>query len=285
MSLGVELPPPDPADVAALVETARELEAAGVDHVVLPDPGPGGLPAVLLGARVAAATSTLGIVVGARAGGAEPLHLSTALATLDHVSHGRAGWLVQTRDGELDAPNEARDVEAVVDAVVRLWDSWDDDAVVREVATGRYLDRDRLHRVDVRGPGWAVVGPSTTPRPPQGHLVVLALGDGARLAGSARAAHHLDLVEDRSPGSAARVAARVVVVRGADGVRLDEAVGLADDRHVLLVGADPRRVAEAVARTGPAEPTVSPRRPPAPGTTLRERLGLARPSSRLGDAA
>jgi alkanesulfonate monooxygenase SsuD/methylene tetrahydromethanopterin reductase-like flavin-dependent oxidoreductase (luciferase family) len=59
--------------------------------------------------------------------------------------------------------------------VVRdLWDSWEDDAVIRDIATSRYLDRDRLHYIDFTGETFAVKGPAIVPRPPQGQLVVFA---------------------------------------------------------------------------------------------------------------
>jgi alkanesulfonate monooxygenase SsuD/methylene tetrahydromethanopterin reductase-like flavin-dependent oxidoreductase (luciferase family) len=63
----------------------------------------------------------------------------------------------------------------VVEVVRRLWDSWEDDAEIRDVATGRFIDRDKLHFVDFAGRFFSVRGPSITPRPPQGQPVVLAL--------------------------------------------------------------------------------------------------------------
>jgi alkanesulfonate monooxygenase SsuD/methylene tetrahydromethanopterin reductase-like flavin-dependent oxidoreductase (luciferase family) len=68
--------------------------------------------------------------------------------------------------------DEARDY---VEVVRRLWDSWEDDAVIRDVTTGRYVDRDKLHYVDFTGKYFSVKGPSITPRPPQGQPVVAAL--------------------------------------------------------------------------------------------------------------
>jgi alkanesulfonate monooxygenase SsuD/methylene tetrahydromethanopterin reductase-like flavin-dependent oxidoreductase (luciferase family) len=59
--------------------------------------------------------------------------------------------------------------------VRQLWDSWEDDAVIRDVATGRYVDRDKLHYIDFTGKYFSVKGPSITPRPPQGQPVVVAL--------------------------------------------------------------------------------------------------------------
>ncbi|MET0694455.1 MAG: LLM class flavin-dependent oxidoreductase, partial [Propionibacteriaceae bacterium] len=57
----------------------------------------------------------------------------------------------------------------------RLWDSWEDDAEIRDAATGRFVDRDKLHYIDFEGRWFKVRGPSITPRPPQGQPVVTAL--------------------------------------------------------------------------------------------------------------
>ena len=62
-----------------------------------------------------------------------------------------------------------------VEVVRRLWDSWEDDAIIRDAATGRYIDRNKLHYIDFRGKYFSVKGPSITPRPPQGQPVVAAL--------------------------------------------------------------------------------------------------------------
>lgn len=73
-------------------------------------------------------------------------------------------------------PGELLDEAAdFVEVVRRLWDSWEDDAVIRDVATGRYVDREKLHYIDFSGRSFSVKGPSITPRPPQGQLVVAAL--------------------------------------------------------------------------------------------------------------
>ena len=62
-----------------------------------------------------------------------------------------------------------------VEVVRRLWDSWADDAVIKDAATGRFIDRDRLHYIDFAGEFFRVKGPSIVPRPPQGQPVVTAL--------------------------------------------------------------------------------------------------------------
>jgi alkanesulfonate monooxygenase SsuD/methylene tetrahydromethanopterin reductase-like flavin-dependent oxidoreductase (luciferase family) len=55
----------------------------------------------------------------------------------------------------------------------KLWDSWEDDAIIRDVETGRFVDRDKLHYVDHSGPAFSIKGPSIVPRPPQGNPVVV----------------------------------------------------------------------------------------------------------------
>ncbi|WP_329531305.1 LLM class flavin-dependent oxidoreductase [Streptomyces sp. NBC_01450] len=160
----------------------------------------GRLDAVLIAARVAPLTSHIGLVPTAVVTHTEPFHLSKAIATLDYVSTGRAGVRVQVsartheaayfgrrtfpplRIEDFDSPavrelttdlfDEAADY---VEAVRRLWDSWEDDAEIRDVATGRFLDRDKLHYIDFEGKHFSVKGPSITPRPPQGQPIVSAL--------------------------------------------------------------------------------------------------------------
>ena len=83
-----------------------------------------------------------------------------------------------------DLFDEAADA---VEVVRRLWDSWEDDAEIRDVATGRFIDRDKLHYIDFEGSYFSVKGPSITPRPPQGQPIIAALGTRAPRPGSATA--------------------------------------------------------------------------------------------------
>ncbi|MER5868834.1 LLM class flavin-dependent oxidoreductase [Streptomyces sp. NPDC002044] len=150
----------------------------------------GRLDAVLTAARVAPLTRHIGLVPSVTTTHTEPFHISKAVATLDHVSRGRAGLRVQVSGlpheerhfGRRPAPLSAAELyeEAAdhVEAVRRLWDSWEDDAEIRDVATGRFVDRAKLHYIDFEGRHFRVRGPSITPRPPQGRPLVGALGDG-----------------------------------------------------------------------------------------------------------
>jgi len=158
----------------------------------------GRLDAVLIAARVAPLTSGIGLVPTAVVTHTEPFHLSKVIATLDFVSGGRAGVRVQVA-GRQDAakhfgrrefpeftPEDARngtglvgelfdEAQDYVEVLRRLWDSWEDDAEIRDVATGRFVDREKLHYIDFEGRWFKVKGPSITPRPPQGQPLVTAL--------------------------------------------------------------------------------------------------------------
>ncbi len=120
----------------------------------------------------------------------EPFHIATQLASLDYVSGGRGGWLVKASEDAREAAAVGRtaasegalahEAAASVEVGRRLWDSWEDDAVIRDVPSGRYLDVDKLHYADFETPAgfpgeaYAVKGPSIIPRPLQGQLPVLA---------------------------------------------------------------------------------------------------------------
>ncbi|MFG2358869.1 LLM class flavin-dependent oxidoreductase [Streptomyces sp. NPDC048521] len=158
----------------------------------------GRLDAVLVASRVAPLTRHIGVVPTVVATHTEPFHISKAIATLDYVSSGRAGLRVQitARPNEaahfgrrtidpIDAYDSPAALELVtelfdeaadyVEVVRRLWDSWEDDAEIRDAATGRFVDRDKLHYIDFEGRFFSVKGPSITPRPPQGQPLVTAL--------------------------------------------------------------------------------------------------------------
>lgn len=148
--------------------------------------------AVLVAARIAPVTTHIGLVPVATVTHTEPFHVSKAFATLDHISHGRAGWQVRVsataheaaligRRSAVDADQLFDEASDAVEVVRRLWDSWEDDAVIRDVATGRYIDRDKLHYIDFAGKYFSVKGPSITPRPPQGQPIVLALAHTPRV--------------------------------------------------------------------------------------------------------
>jgi alkanesulfonate monooxygenase SsuD/methylene tetrahydromethanopterin reductase-like flavin-dependent oxidoreductase (luciferase family) len=175
---------------AVLAAESAGFHAATFSDPALPDPAlPGPDAAARLNALQRAAfaspvTRTLALIPEVDTVYTEPFHLSTQLASLDYVSGGRAGWLVAASSSAADAAAVGRDTvhgerlsgEAAdsIEVGRRLWDSWEDDAVIRDVPTGRYLDVDKLHYIDVENGSYSVKGPSIIPRPPQGQLPVLA---------------------------------------------------------------------------------------------------------------
>lgn len=193
-------------EAAHFVELAQLAERGRLDFVVLDDAFRlqsnradhvrGRLDALLTMARIAPVTDSIGLVPTVTTTHTEPFHVSKNVATLDFVSHGRAGWLVDVSATEEEASHFGRrDVASTedlyaeageaIDVVRQLWDSWEDDAVIRDVPSGRYVDRDRLHYTNFTGRFFSVRGPSITPRSPQAQPLVLIEGfdDGAVAVG------------------------------------------------------------------------------------------------------
>lgn len=146
----------------------------------------GRVDAVQIAARVAPRTRHIGLIPTAITSHTEPFHLSKAIATLDYVSSGRAGVRVQISAnpesvghfGRVVADDALAEAADYVEVLRRLWDSWEDDAEIRDAATGRFIDRDKLHYIDFEGRWFSVKGPSITQRPPQGQPLAAALGHG-----------------------------------------------------------------------------------------------------------
>ncbi|WP_052867550.1 LLM class flavin-dependent oxidoreductase [Streptomyces niger] len=315
---------PGPFEAAPYVHLARLAERATLDFATLGDtfarPGPDAL-AVLAG--VAPHTAHLGLVPTVTTTHTEPFHVATAVQTLDWVSRGRAGWQAEVSRTPAEAalfgrrpaaPAEAlwREAADVADVVGRLWDSWEDDAEIRDAATGRFIDRDKLHHVDFRGTSstgepFTVRGPSIVPRPPQGRPVIVldATDAAAREAAAAHADVALVRAEDPDTAYAARAAlrARAAELGRAPGTlrvlaslpielpAAGDAAGLADlltDWHAAdtadgfhLRPADPvRDLGRLVDGTVPVLRRRGLLRRSYAGTTLRDHLGLDRPVSR-----
>jgi alkanesulfonate monooxygenase SsuD/methylene tetrahydromethanopterin reductase-like flavin-dependent oxidoreductase (luciferase family) len=194
----------------------------------------GRLDAVLVAARVAPRTSAIGLVPVATTTHTEPFHVSKSIATLDYVSRGRAGFQARVSATSFEARQFGRraidtgsgpgtpgdsgviadlfdEAADFVEVVRRLWDSWEDDAEIRDVATGRFIDRDKLHYIDFEGKWFSVKGPSVTPRPPQGQPLVSVLAHVP--VAFALAARGADLVFT-TPLTTAEARGLVATVRG-----------------------------------------------------------------------
>lgn len=149
----------------------------------------GGLDALLLASYLAPFVQNTGLIAGAVLNYNEPFHVSTTIATVDYVTKGRAGLLAQKLTaqeaasatlalGQLNGfPNTtaedlAEDIADSLQVIRQLWDSWEDDAIIRDPVTQRYIDGKKLHYIDFKGKRFNVLGPSIVPRPPQGQPVV-----------------------------------------------------------------------------------------------------------------
>ncbi|MGP3927008.1 LLM class flavin-dependent oxidoreductase [Streptomyces sp. 8N616] len=330
LHLAAAIDGPGQYEASYYVELARLAERGTLDFVTLDDgfaaPGrtsrrgraAGRLDALAVLARVAPATERIGFVPTVTTTHTEPFHVSTSVATLDWVSRGRAGWTVDVSTTEAEArlfgrrpvaPAGAlwREAGEVADVAARLWDSWEDDAEIRDVPTGRFIDRDKLHYVDFQGATFAVRGPSIVPRPPQGHPVTAV--DVTAEPPREAAARYADVafVRAADPGSARAVGeelrerarefgrnpARLTVLASlpvelhttADAVELADrigdwhAAGAADGFHLRPADA-PRDLARVVDGTVPVLQHRGLLRRFYPGTTLRDHLGLTRPVNR-----
>jgi len=143
-------------------------------------------PLTLLSA-LAAVTNRIGLVSTASTSYNEPYHIARKFASLDWLSHGRAGWNIVTSASENEAPNFGRETHyehaeryararEFTEIVLGLWDSWDDDAFLRDKASGLFFDPEKLHVLDHKGPYFSVRGPLCVPRSPQGYPVLVQAG-------------------------------------------------------------------------------------------------------------
>src|SRR5699024_2959925 len=187
---------------------------------------------------------------------------------LDHISHGRAGWLLQAETDPavaaavgrtvLGLEATAREAADVLVAARRVWDSWAPDAVVRDTERGVYVDAARLQYTDIETETFSVRGPAITPRSPQGLLPALVADTdraavGERVRGELADGRVLDL--DVSGGARAKqLAARIEAAR-ADGVGRAAADGATTDAADGADGADRADGAAAVGADGAATGT------------------------------
>jgi FMN-dependent oxidoreductase (nitrilotriacetate monooxygenase family) len=138
-----------------------------------------------------------------------PFHVARTFATLDHISAGRAAWNVVTSVNDGEAQNyglkehlahDARydRADEFLEATIKLWDSWDDDALVLDRASGYFADPAKVHELGHEGAWFSVRGPLTVPRSPQGRPVILQAGSSGR--GRDFAARWAELIFSGDPG-------------------------------------------------------------------------------------
>jgi FMN-dependent oxidoreductase (nitrilotriacetate monooxygenase family) len=151
-------------------------------------------PITLLSAT-ASQTQRIGLVCTASTSYYEPFNVARLFGSLDHISAGRAGWNVVTsanasasfnfnRDEHYDIAERYQRAREFVHVVLGLWDSWEDDAFLRDRQSRRYFDPSKLHKLNHKGNFFSVRGPMNLARPPQGYPIIAQAGaseDGKEL--------------------------------------------------------------------------------------------------------
>ena len=143
-------------------------------------------PITLISA-LAAVTTRIGLTATASTSFNEPFHVARKYASLDHISGGRAAWNLVTSGMAAEAYNFNRDAHyghaeryqranEFAEVVTALWDSWDDDAFMRDKESGSFFDPAKLHTLNYKGKHFQVRGPLNVPRPPQGRPVIVQAG-------------------------------------------------------------------------------------------------------------
>ncbi|MBV1778163.1 LLM class flavin-dependent oxidoreductase [Paeniglutamicibacter sp. ABSL32-1] len=200
-------------DIAYYEELARLAERGCLDAVFFADGQsvnheyaagiPWFLEPVTALSAMARATRNIGLVSTISASFYTPFHAARLLASLDHISGGRAGINVVTSMFDAEARNHGMDAlpghaqryeraEEFVDAVQGLWDSWSDSALPVDRGAGQYLDPSQIRPVNHRGTHFSVAGPLTVPRCPQGRPVLFQAGSSE--SGRSFAARHAEAI-------------------------------------------------------------------------------------------
>jgi FMN-dependent oxidoreductase (nitrilotriacetate monooxygenase family) len=213
--------PSGPADASVnlefYIDTALKAEAAGIAFAFVAD----GLyinektiphflnrfePLTILSA-LASRTSKIGLAGTVSTSYSDPFTIARQFGSLDLISKGRAGWNVVTTPLEGTAANYSRPhpehalryeiADEYLEVTQGLWDSWDDDAIVRNRETGQFFDKEKLHTLNHKGRFFQVAGPLNIGRSPQGQPVIFQAGSsdaGIKLAGK-----YADAVFTHSP--------------------------------------------------------------------------------------
>ena len=143
-------------------------------------------PLTLL-AALAMDTKQIGLAATLSTSYSEPFTVARQFASIDHISEGRAGWNIVTSPLEGSALNYSKAEHPQHDLRYRmaveylevtkgLWDSWEDDAFVRNKETGQFIDPHKLHRVNHKGEFFSVQGPLTISRSKQGRPILIQAG-------------------------------------------------------------------------------------------------------------
>jgi FMN-dependent oxidoreductase (nitrilotriacetate monooxygenase family) len=184
-------------ELPVMQEIARIAERGKFDLLFISDSmvmDPGDHPSFLcrfepttLITALSAVTTHIGLGATVSTSFAEPFNVARIFGSIDHLSGGRAAWNVVTSSNAKAALNFNRDehlehelryarAQEFVDVVKGLWDCWEEDAIVADKATGRYVDADKVRPLNHKGRFFQVRGPLNMARSPQGHPVIIQAG-------------------------------------------------------------------------------------------------------------
>ncbi|MGP3948804.1 LLM class flavin-dependent oxidoreductase [Streptomyces sp. 7N604] len=198
---------PEPVtDLRYFQQLARTAERGLIDSVFLADGlalwgnvrhnALGGFEPLTLLSALAAVTEHVGLIATVSTTFNEPFHTARKFASLDHISGGRAGWNIVTSGTVNEARNFGQDehlehrlryerAREFVEVATKLWDSWEDDAVLLDRERGVYADTDKVREINHRGEYFRVQGPLNVQRTPQGYPLLVQAGsseDGKEFA-------------------------------------------------------------------------------------------------------
>jgi FMN-dependent oxidoreductase (nitrilotriacetate monooxygenase family) len=200
-------------DVRYYQDLAQRAEAACFDAIFLADQLALGddathapriwLEPITALAAVAAVTDRIGLIATASTTYTEPFNLARQFGSLDHISNGRAGWNIVTSwlataatnyggSGQVSHADRYARGEEFMTVVKGLWDSWAEDAVLDDRASGRYARENRIRPINHQGQYYQVAGPLNLPRSPQGRPVLVQAGSSD--VGRRFAARHAEAV-------------------------------------------------------------------------------------------
>jgi FMN-dependent oxidoreductase (nitrilotriacetate monooxygenase family) len=200
-------------DIRYVQELARKAEAGLLDSIFLADvlslwddvasaPHNWLEPITTLGA-LAVSTERIGLIATASTTYSEPFNLARQYASLDHMSGGRIGWNIVTTwsvaaaanfgdRGQVTHADRYERADEYVAVAKALWDSWADDAILDDRATGRYARGEAIRPIGHHGPHYSVAGPLNIPRSPQGRPVLVQAGSSD--TGRRFAARHAEAI-------------------------------------------------------------------------------------------
>ncbi|WP_159884837.1 LLM class flavin-dependent oxidoreductase [Paenibacillus puerhi] len=201
-------------DIKYIHRLAQKAEAARIDSLFIADGlsieakavqhGPifGFEPLTLL-SSIATVTERIGLIATVSTTFNEPYNVARQFASLDHISGGRAGWNIVTTGVERTAfnfgleqlpPHKERYERAreFTEVVQKLWDSWEEDALVQDKEAGIYADAGKVHDIHHKGAYYSVRGALNIMRPPQGRPLLVQAG--ASDEGKALAARFAEVI-------------------------------------------------------------------------------------------